>query len=300
MPEMSIIIVSWNAREYLVGCLMSLYEEDLPWAEIIVVDNGSSDGSPDTIEELFPEVRLIRSDENLGFAKANNIGIMASSGKYVCLINSDVVVLGGCLEALKDRMDSDPSAGLVCPKVLNPDMTLQPTCRRFPSIKGAFLSAIGLDSRNYMRHDSVMEAEAVSGCFMLARRAAIDEAGLLDERFFFYAEDKDWCRRIRNSGWKIVYLPEAKAVHYGGSSSSAAPVKFYIELHKANLKYWRKYHGSLSAAIYLAIVMLHQALRIGSAAVVFALVPGRRTNEARKVKRSAACLRWLLSGKEAA
>lgn len=300
MPEMSIIIVSWNAREYLVGCLMSLYEEDLPWAEIIVVDNGSSDGSPDTIEELFPEVRLIRSDENLGFAKANNIGIMASSGKYVCLINSDVVVLGGCLEALKDRMDSDPSAGLVCPKVLNPDMTLQPTCRRFPSIKGAFLSAIGLDSRNYMRHDSVMEAEAVSGCFMLARRAAIDEAGLLDERFFFYAEDKDWCRRIRNSGWKIIYLPEAKAVHYGGSSSSAAPVKFYIELHKANLKYWRKYHGSLSAAIYLAIVMLHQALRIGSAAVVFALMPGRRTNEARKVKRSAACLRWLLSGKEAA
>jgi GT2 family glycosyltransferase len=299
MPEVSIIIVSWNAREYLIGCLMSLYEEDLPWAEIIVVDNGSSDGSPEAVEELFPEVRLIRSDENLGFAKANNIGIVASAGRYVCLINSDVVVLGGCLEVLKDQMDSDPSAGLVCPRVLNPDMTLQKTCRRFPSIKGSLLSAIGLDSRNYMRHDSVMEAEAVSGCFMLVRRAAIDQAGLLDERFFFYAEDKDWCRRIRNSGWKIIYFPEAKAVHYGGSSSSAAPVKFYIELHKANLKYWRKHHGSVKTAVYLAIVMLHQALRIGSAAVLFVLIPGRRTNEASKVKRSAACLRWLLSGKEA-
>lgn len=300
MPEVSIIIVSWNAREYLIGCLMSLYAEDLPWAEIIAVDNGSSDGSLEAVEELFPEVRLIRSDENLGFAKANNIGIMASSGRYVCLMNSDVVVLGNCLETLKARMDSDPSAGLVCPKVLNPDMTLQPTCRRFPSIKGALLSAIGLDSMNYMPHDSVMEAEAVSGCFMLARRTAIDRTGLLDERFFFYAEDKDWCRRIKNSGWKIIYLPEAKAVHYGGSSSSAAPVRFYIELHKANLKYWRKHHGSARAAVYLAIVMLHQALRIGSAAVVFALVPGRRTSEASKVKRSAACLRWLLSGKEAA
>ena len=299
MPEVSIIIVSWNAREYLIGCLMSLYEEDPPWAEIIFVDNGSSDGSADAVEELFPEVRLIRSDENLGFAKANNIGIMASAGKFVCLMNSDMVVLGGCMETLKARMDSDPSAGLVCPRVLNPDMTLQPTCRRFPSLKGAFLSAIGLDSRNYMPHDSVMEAEAVSGCFMLARRAAIDQAGLLDERFFFYAEDKDWCRRIKNSGWKIIYLPEAKAVHYGGSSSSA-PVKIYIELHKANLKYWRKHHGSARTIVYLAIVMLHQALRIGSAAVVFALVPGRRKSEARKVKRSAACLRWLLSGKEAA
>lgn len=300
MPEVSIIIVSWNAREYLIGCLMSLYEEDLPWAEIIVVDNASTDGSPEAVEELFPDVRIIRSKENLGFAKANNIGIMASEGKYVCLINSDVVLLGACLEVLKSRMDSDPAAGLVCPKVLNPDMTLQMTCRRFPSIKGALFSAVGLDSRNYMQHDRVMEAEAVSGCFMLVRRAAIDKAGLLDERFFFYAEDKDWCRRIRNSGWKIIYLPEAKAVHYGGSSSSSAPVKFYIELHKANLKYWRKHHGSARAAAYLAIVMLHQALRIVGAAVVFALVPGRRRSEARKVKRSAACLRWLLSGKEAA
>lgn len=299
-PEVSIIIVSWNAKDYLVGCLMALYEEDLPWAEIIVVDNGSSDGSPEAVEELFPEVRLIRSDENLGFAKANNIGIMASTGKYVCLMNSDVVVLGGCLEALKARMDADPEAGMVCPKILNPDMTLQPTCRRFPSIKGALLSAIGLDSRNYMPHDSLMEAEAVSGCFMLARMEAVDQAGLLDERFFFYAEDKDWCRRIINSGWKIIYLPEARAVHYGGSSSSAAPVKFYIELQKANIKYWRKHHGSARTAVYLAIVTLHHALRVGSAAILFALVPRRRPSEARKVKRSAACLRWLLSGKEAA
>ncbi|CAG0976621.1 partial heptose III glucuronosyltransferase, partial [Gammaproteobacteria bacterium] len=252
MPEVSIIIVSWNAKEYLIGCLMSLYEEELDGTEIIIVDNGSSDGSPETVEELFPEVTLIRAAENLGFAMANNIGIMASTGKYVCLINSDVVVLGGCLKSLKRRMDSDPSTGLVCPKILNPDMTLQRTLRRFPSLRGALLSAIGLDNRNFLPHDSTSEAEAVSGCFMFVRRAAIEQAGLLDERFFFYAEDKDWCRRIKDHGWRILFLPEAKAVHFGGSSSSSAPVKYYIELHKANLKYWRKHHGSLKAAVYLA------------------------------------------------
>jgi GT2 family glycosyltransferase len=299
MPEVSIIIVSWNAKEYLVGCLMSIYEEELDQTEIIVVDNGSSDGSPEAVEELFPEVTVIRAGENLGFAKANNVGIMASRGKYVCLINSDVVVLGGCLEALKKQMDTDESAGLVCPKVLNPDMTLQPTLRRFPSLKGALFSAIGLDKLNYLPHDAVIEAEAVSGCFMLVRRAAINQAGLLDERFFFYAEDKDWCRRLKDCGWKIIFLPEAKAIHYGGSSSSSAPVRFYIELHKANLKYWRKHHGEGRTSVYLAIVTLHQALRLVSAAIIFALMPGRREGEANKVKRSAACIRWLVSGKDA-
>ncbi len=299
MPEVSIIIVSWNAKEYLVGCLMSLYEDELDRTEIIVVDNGSSDGSPEAVEELFPEVTVIRAGENLGFAKANNVGIMSSKGKYVCLINSDVVVLGGCLDALKRRMDSDESAGLVCPKVLNPDMTLQPTLRRFPSLKGALFSAIGLDNLNYLPHDAVTEAEAVSGCFMLVRRAAINQAGLLDERFFFYAEDKDWCRRLKDSGWKIIYLPEANAIHYGGSSSASAPVRFYIELHKADLKYWQKHHGEARTSVYLAIVMLHQALRLMSAAAIFALMPGRRVGEANKVKRSAACIRWLMSGKDA-
>lgn len=298
--EVSIIIVSWNAKDYLIGCLMSLYEQDLGPAEIIVVDNGSSDGSPEAVEELFPDVTLIRSDENLGFAKANNVGINASSGKYVCLINSDVAVLDNCVDALKRYLDSNPSVGLVSPRVLNPDMTLQKTLRRFPTIKGVFLSAIGLDSRNYLPHDGIAEAQAVSGCFMMVRRSAIEQAGLLDERFFFYAEDKDWCRRIINMGWKIVYYPQARAIHYGGQSSAAAPVRFYLELQNANLKYWKKHHGHLRTAIYLAITVLHQALRLGGAALVFALVPRKRTSEAYKVKRSAACLKWLLSGKEAA
>lgn len=300
MPEVSVIIVSWNAREYLVGCLMSLYEEDLVSTEVIVVDNGSEDGSAEAVEELFPEVVLIRAGENLGFAKANNLGIQASSGRYVCLINSDVVVIEGCVNALKEYLDTDESAGLVSPKVLNPDMTLQPTLRRFPSLKGVLLSAIGLDRLNYLPHGNTIEAEAVSGCFMMVRRKAIEDAGLLDERFFFYAEDKDWCRRIKSAGWKIVFYPKARAVHYGGQSSAAAPVRFYIELYNANLKYWKKHHGHLRTWMFIAITVLHQALRLAMASVKFALVPRKRTSEAYKFKRSAACLRWLLSGKEAA
>lgn len=300
MTEVSIIIVSWNARELLIACLMSIHEEELAGMEIIVVDNGSTDGSAEAVEELFPDVVLIRSEENLGFAKANNIGIRASTGRYVCLINSDVVVLDDCIGQLREYLTSNPDAGLVCPRVLNPDMTLQPTLRRFPSLKGAMLSAIGLDSMNFMPHDEIVEAEAVSGCFMMLRRDAVNEIGLLDERFFFYSEDKDWCKRLSNAGWKIIFFPKAKAIHYGGQSSAAAPVRFYIELQKANLKYWRKHLGRTRTTAYLAIIVFHQVMRLFLAALVFALVPRKRSDEAHKVKRSAACLKWLLSGKEAA
>lgn len=300
MKDVSVVIVSWNARDYLIGCLMSLYETAPEETEVIVVDNGSADGSADAVEELFPEATLIRSDENLGFAKATNAGIMASKGRYICLVNSDIAVLDGCIQRLKACLDANCDAGIAGPTVLNPDMTLQPTLRRFPSVSGAVLSAVGLDRKNYLRHDRTTEAEAVSGCFMMARRAAVEEAGLLDERFFFYAEDKDWCRRIANAGWKIVYCPEARAVHYGGQSSSQAPVRFYIELHKANLKYWRKHHGQAGAALYQAILVVHQALRVAGGALIFAAAPRRRKAQAGRVRRSAACLRWLLSGREAA
>lgn len=300
MPEVSIIIVSWNAREYLIACLMSLYEDELDGVEIIVVDNGSTDGSAEAVEELFPEVVLIRSDKNLGFASANNVGIRASTGRYICLINSDVVVLDGCVSLLKDYLSSDPQAGLVCPRVLNPDMTLQMTLRRFPSITGTLLSALGLDRKNFMAHDRTMEAEAVSGCFMMVRRVAISETGLLDERFFFYAEDKDWCKRISNAGWKIIFYPKAQAIHYGGQSSAAAPLRFSVEMQKANLKYWNKHHGRAKTLVYLSIIIFHQLMRLIRAAFAFALMPGKRTDEAYKFKRSAACLKWLLSGKEAA
>ncbi|OGQ62982.1 MAG: hypothetical protein A3I81_06695 [Deltaproteobacteria bacterium RIFCSPLOWO2_02_FULL_55_12] len=296
MADITIIIVSWNAREYLLRCLKSL-ECGLGEleAEVIVVDNASTDGSAEAVRELYPEVKLLVQKENLGFARANNIGIRQSTGKYVCLVNSDVIVLEGCMERLFFFMEETPLVALAGPLVFNPDMTLQRTCRSFPSLKSALCSAIGLDGWNYPPHDAIRKVEAISGCFMMARKEVMDEVGLLDERFFFYAEDMDWCKRFHNAGWETVFYPEARAIHYGGSSSALAPVRFYVEMQKANLKYWKKHSGPLKRSAYLSIVFLHQALRIARSAIQFTLDPSGREAAAHKAKRSAACLKWLFT-----
>ncbi len=301
MPDISIIIVSWNAREFLLKCL-----ESIPSgiggldAEVIVVDNASSDGSARAVRDMYPGVKLLPQSENLGFARANNIGIRGSTGQYVCLINSDVIVLPGCIEKLFFFLNEHPGAAIAAPKVLNPDMTVQPSCWRFPSLPGALLSSIGLDRLNYFPLDRTRRVEAVSGCFMMVRRKAIDGVGLLDERFFFYAEDKDWCKRFHDSNWEAYLYPEARAIHYGGSSSSLAPVAFYVELQKANIKYWRKHRGSLARGIYLAIVLFHQTARFAAAMAKCALWPWRKAVSAHKARRSAACLKWIITGAKAA
>ncbi len=301
MPDLSVIIVNWNAREYLMKCLRSLPDGlgSLD-AEVIVVDNASSDGSARAVTERFPGVKVLEQSENLGFARANNIGIRESTGRYVCLVNSDVVLLDGCLEELLKFLEARPRAALAGPRVLNQDESLQPTCRRFPSLGGSLLSAIGLDGWNYFAHERSERVEALSGCILMARRKAIDEIGILDERFFFYAEDKDWCKRFHDAGYENWYCTEAEAVHYGGSSSALAPVRFYIEMQKANLKYWEKHRGTAARAAYLAIVLVHQAVRCAGSGALYVLKPAERRSAAHKARRSAACLRWLLTGGNAA
>lgn len=301
MPDVSVIIVNWNARDYLLKCLGSLRSGlGSLEAEVIVVDNASSDGSAAAVRERFPEARVLEQSENLGFARANNIGMRESSGEYLCLVNSDVVVLDGCLEALRKFLGSLPRAALAGPRVLNPDGSLQRTCRRFPSLRGSLLSAIGLDDRNYFSQEKTARVEALSGCLLMARRKAVDEIGMLDERFFFYAEDKDWCKRFHDAGYENWYCAEAEAIHYGGGSSALAPVRFYIEMQKANLEYWDKHSGAVARAAYLAIVLLHQVLRFARSGALYILKPAERRSAAHKARRSAACLKWLLTGENAA
>lgn len=298
MIDISVIIVSWNAREYLLKCLDSLYSSaEALTTEVIVVDNASSDGSPEAVELRFPDVRVIRTGSNLGFAKANNIGIKASTGKYVCLINSDVVLLDGCLQRLYECLEANPAAAVAGPRVLNPDMTLQRSCRKFPAIKNSLISAAGLEKFNFLPHRGLAEAEVISGCFLMALRKAVDEVGVLDESFFFYAEDTDWCKRFHDNGWKLLWCPDARAVHYGGASSSHAPVKFYIEMYKANLIYWKKHKGALSTAAFMAITAAHQLTRMLKGTVIFLFRPEKKDEGAHNIKRSAAFLKWLVSGR---
>jgi len=305
--DVSIVIVSWNTRDILRGCLKAMYAQTKGIAlEVIVVDNASTDGSVETLETQFPQVKLIRNSENLGFAKANNIGIRASRGSYVCLVNSDVIVLEGCIENLKEFMDANPSAGISGPKILNPDRTLQPGCRNFPTIWNNLCQALGLNYlfpksaffsepfMKYWAHDKVRKVDVITGCFWMVRREAIDEVGLLDEDFFIYGEDIDWCKRFHNAGWDVVFYPGAEAIHIGGASSGNAPIKFYLEMQKADLHYWRKHHGRIGRAGYLAIILIRQTLRVVFGAIRYITHPSKRESTCFKLKRSLACVRWVL------
>ena len=304
----SLVIVSWNARDYLMQCLASLSAEACRYPfEIIVVDNASSDGSAEAVAEGYANVRLIRNSENLGFSKANNIGISASIGRYLCLINSDVKVLPNCISRLVDYCEEHLNVGMVGPHIFGGDGKLQRTCRGFPTVWNMFCRALALDAlcpRNkvfngyklyHWRQDSLKPVDILTGCFWLVRRDALRQVGLLDENFFMYGEDMDWCKRFWNKGWPIVFVPSAEAIHYGGASSSSSPVRFYIERHRADLQYWKKHHPKLSVASFYAISCLHLFLRAGAYTMAGFLKKSVRQIYLYKARRSLMCLRWLVS-----
>lgn len=256
MGKISVIIVSWNASGHLRKCLDSIRRNGSGVVlEVIVVDNASTDGSSEMVAREFPEATIIQLDRNLGFAPANNIGLRRASGSLLALINSDVVVHPGCLQTLAGFLDAHTGVGLTGPKIFGADGKVQFNCRRLPTVWNTICRVFILDrilSRSplfsgsemrHLQHDRCGEVEALSGCFWAARTAAVKQVGGLDERFFFYAEDLDWSRRFRMAGWKIMFVPEATATHYGGGSSSNAPICYSIEMLRANLVFWEKYHG---------------------------------------------------------
>jgi GT2 family glycosyltransferase len=309
MPSISVIIVSWNARNHLRNCLESIRKTSgCLVQQVIVVDNASTDGSPEMVTEQFSEVTLIRSSENLGFARANNLGMNHATSPFLALINSDVIVHPGCLEQLVEFLESHSEVGLVGPKITGGDGRLQRTCTRLPTVWNLTCRALVLDrllsrwplfSGFEMRHWNYAcraEVEVLSGCFWLARTAAVEKVGGLDERFFFYAEDVDWCKRFHDRGWKVMLVPEAAATHFGGGSSSNAPLRYSIEILRANLAYWEKHHGFLGQCFYRLLAMVHHSLRLVTRTLVEA---GRSTQQQgnSKLMEHAVCLRWLLTGK---
>lgn len=306
--KLSIIIVSWNARDYLIKCLESLAQGLLGVpAEVIVVDNFSSDGSADAVEKFSPKVNLVRNDQNYGFAKANNMGIKLSSGEYLCLLNSDVIVGKNCFSQLLTCMDSNPNIGMLGPRTLNADGTLQRSCFTLPTVWNSFCRVFALDAAfpnikmfgtrlmTYFPHNEMRAVEALNGCFLLIRRKALNEVGLLDEGFFIYGEDLDWCKRFGDSGWEVVYYPLVEAVHYGGASSSNAPIRFFLEMQRADLRYWRKHKGLKGEMLYYLMLLLHHTLRILGYAPLSIIRHRLRTVRSYKLRRSVESLRWLVT-----
>jgi GT2 family glycosyltransferase len=310
MNGISVIIVSWNACGYLRDCLASVRQTGgTAVHEVIVVDNASSDGSPEMVALEFPEVVLIRAEKNLGFARANNLALKQATGSLLALVNSDVLVHPECFQRLAAFFEAHPAAGLAGPKVFGRDGLLQRTCRRLPTVWNSTCRLLALDrvlsrwpafsgfEMRHWQHDRQAEVEVLSGCFLVARRTAVQQVGPLDERFFFYAEDIDWCKRFRDAGWKIVFVAEATATHFGGGSSANAPLRYSIEILRANLAYWKKHHGWLGRIIFYLFSTIHHGLRFALRAFLRIIGAGRSAASRHKLKEDVVCLRWLLTGK---
>jgi GT2 family glycosyltransferase len=307
--DISIIIVGWNSKRYLEECLDSLsVASPSRTMEIIVIDNASTDGSADMVEANFPNVRLIRSSENLGFAKANNLGIRESQGRYICLVNPDVRVLPGCLDVLADYLDQNPTVGNVGPRVLNTDMTLQSSCRRFPTLWSNLCSATGLattlknsrffsgEHMLFFPHDRTLAVDVLVGCFWMLRSDAVKDVGPLDEGFFMYGEDVDWCRRCWKAGWKVVFFPGAEAVHHRGTSAAAQPVWSAVAQQRSVLHYWSKHHSLFGRLGIRSILFCRHALRYLFGMASRLVHPSKGARSDVRIYVSSACLQALVSG----
>ena len=270
--DMSIVIVNWNTRDLLRGCLESV-EKHLGKidAEVIVVDNASTDDSVDMVNHLFPNVHLIANAENRGFAAANNQAFELSSGRYVLLLNSDTLVHGDVLLRSLKYLDANPEVGMMGCKVLNSDGSTQLTCSQFPTFTNLLLQTLAANrlggpffSRYQMLHwarDDEREVEVISGCYLMVRSRVIDEIGYLDEGFFCYGEETDWCRRSQEAGWKLKFAPVGTITHFGSGSTRKLNHERDLMLSEGTIRLHRKHNGPLSAAMVWILLLIFNGSR---------------------------------------
>jgi O-antigen biosynthesis protein len=282
---LSIIIVNYNVREFLEQALLSLKQALRELShEIWVVDNASTDGSCAFISKKFPDIKLIENSENLGFARANNQAISRASGDFICLINPDTIVQEDTFAVLTMFLAEHPHVGMVGSKVLNADGSLQAACRRsYPTPWVAFTKIVGLSSLfpqsrlfgrynlTFLDADKASEVEAISGSFMVVRRSVIGIVGGLDESFFMYGEDLDWCYRIRQAGYQIMYVPDTQIIHFKGESSKKSPFQqrrlFYEAMRLFVRKHFKKGSALLPSWILVIAIYVSALLAYAAAAL---------------------------------
>ena len=251
--RLSVVIVSYNTRDLLARCLASIAGEPRPPDEVIVVDNASADDSVTMVRARFPHVQVIANSKNRGFAAATNQGLQAATGDFLCLLNPDTELFPGALAALAAFLAAHPEVGVVGPTLLNADGTYQHAAFRFPTLPMALFDFFPvhhrlLESRMngrypFMLYEQPFAMDHPLGACMLVRREACADVGLLDEQFFMYCEEIDWCRRIKQAGWAIMHVPDARVVHHGGQSTQQAAGSMFVELHRSRFRLFAKHHG---------------------------------------------------------
>ena len=276
--DVSVIVVNWNTRDFLRQCLRSVYAHtrDVSF-EVIVVDNASEDGSPHMVRSECPKVTLIQNDRNRGFAAANNQAIRRARGKYVLLLNSDTRVLDGAIDRTFAFAEGHPEAAVIGCKVHDlRDNAVQFTCHQYPSPLNLLLSVsgasrlapksrfLGRQMMAWWGYNEVREVDTIAGCFMFVRQDAIRQVGMLDEQYFMYVEDIDWCFRFREAGWKVVFYPDAEIDHFTGRSSKMANRNMEIERRKSLLMFFAKHRGPRVAALANGLFVINELVRLGS------------------------------------
>lgn len=261
MVRISVIVVSWNTRELLERCLASAYASASASVrlEVIVADNASEDGSPEMVASRFPAALLLANSQNTGFAAANNQAIRRATGDYLLLLNPDTEVIGAAIPEMVRFAEQHPEVAVLGPQLLNADGSVQSSRRRFPTAATAFLESTVLQRwapnhtalRRYyvldQPDDEIQEVDWLVGACLLIRAKAVQQVGLMDEGYFMYSEELDWCRRSAAAGWKTVYLPSARVVHYGGQSSDQDLFSRHTRFQHSKCRYFEKYHGRLFA-----------------------------------------------------
>lgn len=291
MSDLSIVIVTWNAKAVLLDALESIDREIRSRedagrieAETLVVDNGSVDGTLEAVAERFPWAEVIALPKNVGFAAGNNVGLRRAKGRYAVLLNSDTVVLPDSLERCVRYLDAHPEVGVVGPQLVNPDGSAQNCIHNYPSLvtelvpKGLLetLFPRRFPSKRYARAEPI-EVEAVLGACLFVRREVLESVGPMPEDYFFFLEETDWCFRIREAGWRIVHVPDARVVHvFGASTKKKLPAETRIEYHRSLYHFFRKNRGPRAAAAVRAWRTAKAALYVAVRAAPALLSAGAR------------------------
>ena len=311
-PRVSIIIVSWNTRDILRDCLASVAAQTTAPHEVIVIDNASRDGSAEMVAAEFPDAVLIANTDNRGFAAANNQGLAVARGDHVLLLNPDTIILDRAIDKMLDWMAGHPDVGGAGCQVLERPGVIQQTCFADHTPVNLAIIQLGLARLSRIvplfgrfRYDgwdrrSERDVDVVTGMFLLVPRAVLEQIGPLDEAFFVYGEEADWCRRIRNAGWRCVFTPIAQIIHLDGGKKSTTQIRprMHVQLHKSHLLYIRKHHGRFAHLLTRGVYVVGALGRLS-------IFGGLRLFDDAEVNRAhvtlaRAALRFHLLGKEPA
>ncbi len=272
--DLSIIVLNWNTADETRACLESIFGQAHEHAiEVIVADNASSDNSREVVTAEFPRATLMAHSTNLGFCAGNNRAIPATAGRYILFLNSDTVVANGALDRLIDFADANMDAGIIGPKLLNLDGSLQYSCRRFPNLGAGFFRNTPLGrllpknrfTSDYLMsdwdHASVRDVDWVSGAALMIRRDALEKLQGFDEEFYMYCEDVDLCYRAHQEGWRVVYFPDAVIYHIIGRASNKVPTRMTYLFHRSMYRFYRKHYAATTPLYVKPIIVPGLALR---------------------------------------